>query len=72
MYRNIIPAVCAVIVTILLASFLSKKNGVLVTEMDIEESHNRELPAFWKAILGPVGVSFKFCVNSKNRMQNNK
>ena len=54
MYRNIIPAVCAVIVTILLASFLSKKNGVLVTEMDIEESHNRELPAFWKAILGPV------------------
>lgn len=56
MYRNIIPAVCAVIVTILLASFLSKKNGVLVTEMDIEESHNRELPAFWKAILGPVVV----------------
>ncbi len=56
MYRNIIPAVCAVIVTILLASFLSKKNGVLVTEMDIEESHNRELPAFWKAILGSVVV----------------
>ena len=59
MYRNIIPAVCAVIVTILLASFLSKKNGVLVTEMDIEESHNRELPAFWKAILSQFQVLCK-------------
>ncbi len=65
MMANIIPAICALGVTILLASLLSRKG---------EEANNSEhgqvspqggterglegagLPAFWKAILGPLVV----------------
>lgn len=33
MMKNFIPAICAVVVTILLSTMLSKKQGVQVTEM---------------------------------------
>lgn len=56
MFRNIIPALCALAVTILLASLLSrKKNGLSVTAEDLE-SEDRTLPGFFQAILGPLVV----------------
>ncbi len=56
MFRNIIPALCALVVTILLATMLSKKkNGLSVTADDLE-SENRKLPGFLPAILGPLVV----------------
>lgn len=55
MFRNIIPALCALVVAILLATLLSKKNGLRVEDGDIE-SENRELPGFLQAVLGPLVV----------------
>ena len=37
MMKNFIPAICAVVVTILLSTMLSKKQGVQVTENDLEQ-----------------------------------
>lgn len=39
MVRNIIPALCALVVTILLASILAKQSGVLVSDSDLEQLH---------------------------------
>ena len=36
-----IPAICAVVVTILLSTMLSKKQGVQVTENDLEQKEIR-------------------------------
>ena len=36
MIRNIVPALAALVVTILLSTLLSKKSGVMVTEADLE------------------------------------
>ena len=38
MMKNFIPAICAVVVTILLSTMLSKKQGVQVTENDLEQN----------------------------------
>ena len=53
--KNIIPAICALIVTVLLASLLSRKNDGCAYEESIE-SDKKELPSFIQAILGPVVV----------------
>ncbi len=56
MIKNVIPALCALVVTIILASLLSKKkNGLVVEDSDIEVSDVR-LPNLLAAILGPLVV----------------
>lgn len=56
MIRNIVPAIFALLVTVLLASLLSKKDGPLLTYSDVENSESRKLPSFGAAILGPAAV----------------
>ena len=56
MMKNFIPAICAVIVTILLSTMLSKKQGVKVTENDLEQKEDKNLPSFIQAVAGPVVV----------------
>ena len=56
MVRNIIPALCALVVTILLASILAKQSGVLVSDSDLEKSDDETLPSFLAAIAGPVVI----------------
>ncbi len=61
MMANIVPAICALIVTILLASLLSRKGEESKGADAAQVSHHggtdeEHLPAFWKAILGPLVV----------------
>ena len=56
MMRNIIPALFALVVTIILANMLSKKNDDPITAADLEGSDKQQLPGFLPAILGPVVV----------------
>lgn len=57
MMRNIFPAIAAVIVTILLASFLAKKkNGTQLSATELEESAEKSLPSFLASIAGPLVV----------------
>ena len=56
MMKNAIPAVAALVVTIVIASALSsKKNGLAVSESDCDTSE-KALPGFLQAILGPAVV----------------
>lgn len=55
-FKNIIPAVCALLVTILLAFILSKKkNGTMITQSDVESSET-SLPGILSSIAGPLVV----------------
>ena len=56
MMKNIIPAICALIVTVIIANLLSKKDGLAVLDTDLEKAESKELPSFFKAILGPLVV----------------
>lgn len=56
MMRNIIPAIGALIVTIIIATMLSKKKGSMVNASDLENRESKELPKFWQAIAGPLVV----------------
>lgn len=56
MIRNIIPALFALVVTILLATMLAKKQKGVIGEDDVETSGNKELPGFLPAIAGPLVV----------------
>ena len=57
MMKNIIPALCALVVTIILASLLAKKkHSERITEADAESSGRGELPGFFLSILGPLVV----------------
>ncbi|MBE5833032.1 MAG: GntP family permease [Butyrivibrio sp.] len=56
MMKNIIPALCALIVTVIIANLLSKKDGLAVLDTDLEKAESKELPSFFKAILGPLVV----------------
>ena len=56
MLKNVVPAIFALVVTILLSSLLSrKKNGIAVQANDCE-SVDADLPGFFAAILGPLVV----------------
>lgn len=55
MVKNVIPAIFALVVTILLAGILSKKKGD-ENYGEVVETEKKELPGFWKAICGPVAV----------------
>ena len=57
MVRNIIPALAAVCVTIVLASLLSKKQGgEQISSSDMEQAEDKKLPSFIAALAGPVVV----------------
>lgn len=56
MMKNIIPALCAMVVTILLASLLAKKVGTAITDSDLEKRDDSHLPSFLAAIAGPLVV----------------
>ena len=56
MIQNAIPAVFALVVTILLASMLAKKSGNAIGEGDLEAQGGKSLPGFFPAIAGPVVV----------------
>lgn len=56
MMKNIVPALLAMVATIVLASILVKKKGDSIGEGDIEKTESKNLPSFFKAILGPVVV----------------
>lgn len=56
MIRNIIPAIAALIVTIILASVLSKKKSTMVNVSDVEQIEDKKLPSFIAAIAGPLVV----------------
>lgn len=57
MIKNIIPAVCALIVTVIIATILSKKAGTMVSDQDLEKhADNKKLPTFIQAFGGPLTV----------------
>lgn len=57
MIKNIIPAVCALIVTVIIATILSKKAGTMVSDQDLEKhADNKKLPTFIQAFVGPLTV----------------
>lgn len=57
MMKNIIPALFALVVTIVLAGLLAKKKtGERIADADAEVSGQGELPGFFAAILGPLVV----------------
>lgn len=57
MIKNIIPAVCALIVTVIIATILSKKAGMMVGDQDLEKhADNKKLPTFVQAFAGPLTV----------------
>ena len=56
MLKNAIPALCALVVTILLSSMLAKKAGNAIGTGDLESQGDKALPGFLPAIAGPVVV----------------
>ena len=55
MMKNIIPAICALIVTIIIAGILAKKRGSKFENTN-EETNKKTLPNLFQAILGPLVV----------------
>lgn len=56
MMRNLIPAICALIVTIIIAGRLTKRKGDPITPKDLESASESSLPGFWAAFAGPLVV----------------
>ncbi len=56
MMRNLVPSLCALVMTIFLASMLVKKSGDEITAADMDSSGAKNLPGFGAAVLGPVVV----------------
>lgn len=56
MLKNLIPAILAVIVAIILANILSKKTGIMVADTDLEKSESKDLPSIFAALAGPIVV----------------
>ena len=57
MLKNVIPALFAVVTTIILATILTKKTGkTMISDADLEKRENSHLPSFIAAIAGPVVV----------------
>ena len=54
--RNIIPAICALVVTVILSKMLAVKNGLAVTESDLEQIDSHSLPSLAQAVAGPITV----------------
>lgn len=56
MMKNMVSALCALVVTIIIATLLSKKKNDSITEQDFEQRENTQLPSFLAAICGPLLV----------------
>jgi GntP family gluconate:H+ symporter len=56
MARNIFPALCALVVTILISSVLVRKTDNRITSGDLEQSESGSLPGFLPAFAGPFAV----------------
>ena len=56
MLKNLIPALCALIATIVLASLLSKKAGDGISQNDLEAAPAEKLPNALQAFAGPLTV----------------
>lgn len=56
MVKNLIPAICALVATIIIAGMLTRKKGEAVTEQDLEQRENSNLPSFLAAFAGPLVV----------------
>ena len=56
MLKNVVPAIFALVVTILLASLLARKSGNTIGEGDLEAQGDSSLPGFLPAIAGPLVV----------------
>lgn len=56
MLKNAIPALFALAVTIIAATFLSRKSSDTIGESDVETSVGKSLPNIFAAIAGPVVV----------------
>lgn len=57
MVKNIIPAICALVVTIMLSTYLTRKKDDAITAKDLDGNDNdSNLPPFGKAIAGPLVV----------------
>lgn len=56
MIKNIVPAIIALIVTIILASKLSKKTSDTIEKESDKNDESKQLPSFIAAISGPVVV----------------
>lgn len=56
MFKNIIPALAALVIAIFLASRLAEKEGSPVLDSDLSVQSDKNLPGFLHAILGPVLV----------------
>ncbi len=54
--ENIIPSLVGIVVTILLAKFISLKKLENITNSDLSEDTNEKLPSFLASILGPLVV----------------
>lgn len=56
MIQNIVPAICAVVVTILISNVLSKKGIAAFEGVEEDSAVSKDLPNFFTAILGPLAV----------------
>jgi len=56
MAKNIIPAIFALVMTIIVATLLTKKKHEAISEQDISKSETKELPSFIASIAGPLTV----------------
>lgn len=56
MMRNLIPAICALVMTIFIAGRLVKKTGDPITSKDLEAHSGGNLPSFMQAFAGPLLV----------------
>lgn len=65
MIKNILPAIGALIVTVLLAKLLSRRQGLLVNEEDVDLP-GHALPSFIQAIAGPIVVIILLSLRSIN------
>lgn len=53
---NILPAIVALIVTICLSLFLSKRKGIAITVEDLDDAQIHTLPGFFQSVIGPLVV----------------
>lgn len=56
MLKNILPAICALIVTVILATLLAKKNRERLDAKEMERREKRTLPGLFPSICGPLTV----------------
>lgn len=56
MMKNLVPALFALVVTIILSGMLAKRSTQKVSASDLEAAGEKSLPSFLQAILGPLTV----------------